>query len=172
MSDPGRILRQAVALGGLALLIGAAVHFQLIKRFARGEFRESFFQASEYPGVRLITLEEGEDLWRTAQAAFIDARRKDLYDAGHLPGARSVPASEAEKALPAGVLDLPRAGTLVVYCEGGDCQSSLLLAKRLHDKGFKDIRVMTGGWEAWKTAGLPVDKTETTGNGETGDGQE
>ena len=163
MSEGGRVLRQALVLGALSVLVAAAVHFPLLKRFARGEFRESFFQASEYPGVRLITLEEGEDLWRTAQAAFVDARRADLYAEGRVPGARSVPASEAEKAFPADVLNLPRAGTLVVYCEGGDCQSSLLLAKRLHDEGFKDIRVMTGGWEAWKAAGLPEER---------GDGQE
>lgn len=158
MSEAGRVLRQALVLGALGLLVAAAVHLPLIKRFARGEFRESFFQTSEYPGIRLITPEEGEDLWRTAQAAFIDARRTDLYGEGHVPGARSVPASDAGKALPAGVMNSPRAGTLVVYCEGGDCQSSLLLAKRLHDKGFKDIRVMTGGWAAWKTAGLPEER--------------
>ncbi|MGB8958652.1 MAG: rhodanese-like domain-containing protein [Candidatus Aminicenantales bacterium] len=158
MSEGGRVVRQALVLGALSLFVAAAVYFPLIKRFARGEFRESFFQASEYPGVRLITLEEAEDLWRTAQAAFIDARRPDLYDRGHVPGARSVPASEAGKAFPTEVLNSPRAGILVVYCEGGDCQSSLLLAKRLHDEGFKDIRVMTGGWEAWKTAGLPEER--------------
>lgn len=166
MSDSRRILRQALALGGLALLVAAAVHLPLIKRFLRGEFRGSFFQASEYAGVRLITLEEGEDLWRTAQAVFLDARRTDLYDEGHVPGARCVPAAETEKALPAAVLDLPRAGTLVVYCEGGDCQSSLLLAKRLHDQGFKDIRVMTGGWEAWARAGLPAEKGAPGGKGD------
>jgi rhodanese-related sulfurtransferase len=149
-----------VVLGALGLLVAAAVHLPLIKRFARGEFRESFFQASEYPGVRLITLEEGEDLWRTAQAAFIDARRAGLYGEGHVPGARNMPAAEAGKAFPSYVPDLPRAGTLVVYCEGGDCQSSLLLAKRLHDEGFKDIRLLTGGWEAWKTAGLPEERSD------------
>jgi 3-mercaptopyruvate sulfurtransferase SseA len=38
----------------------------------------------------------------------------------------------------------------------------LTLAKRLHDEGFKDIRVLSGGWEEWKKAGLPK---------ETGDDQ-
>ncbi|MGZ5425477.1 MAG: rhodanese-like domain-containing protein [Candidatus Aminicenantales bacterium] len=160
MSESGRVLRQALALGALALVIAALAHLPLIKRFVRGEFRESFFQASEYPGVRLITVDEAEDLWRTAQAAFIDARRPSLYDEGHVPGARNVPASET---VPSEILSSSRAGTLVVYCEGGDCQSSLLLAKRLHDEGFQDIRVMTGGWEAWKSAGLPKER---------GDGQE
>ena len=163
MSEARRVLRQALALGALALLLAATVHVPLIKRFIRGEFRGSFFQASEYPGVRLITVGEAEDLWRTAQAAFIDARQKSLYDGGHVPGARSLPASEAEKSFPADGLDSRQAGILVIYCEGGDCQSSLLLARRLHDEGFKDVRVMTGGWRAWQAAGLPEER---------GDGQE
>jgi rhodanese-related sulfurtransferase len=158
VSESGRVLRQALALGALAILVAAAVHFPLITRFARGEFRESFFQASAYPGVRLITVEEAEDLWRTAHAAFIDARRPSLYDEGHVPGARNVPASETDKAVPSDVLSSSRAGTLVVYCEGGDCQSSLLLAKRLHGEGFTDIRVMTEGWKGWTAAGLPEER--------------
>ncbi len=118
MSEGGRVVRQALVLGAVSLLVAAAVRFPLIKRFVRGEFRQSFFQASEYPGVRLITLEEAEELWRTAQAAFIDARRPDLYDGGHVPGARSVPASEAEKAFPA------TAGVVVAM----DARTGFLLA--------------------------------------------
>jgi hypothetical protein len=92
------------------------VHFPLIKRFVRGEFRESFFQAAEYPGVD-DHLEEARTLWRLAQAVFLDARRPDLYD--EHAGARGVPALRPKGALPAAVLDLTRAGSLVVYCEGG-----------------------------------------------------
>lgn len=163
MSEAQRVLRQALALGALSLFIAAAVHFPLIQRFARGEFKESFFQAAEYPGVRLITLEEAEDLWRKGEVVFLDARRQALYHDGHVPSARSFPATEAKPALPAGILSLPRPGTIVVYCEGGDCQTSLLQARRLHDQGFMDIRVMTEGWAGWQAAGLP---------GEKGDGQE
>jgi rhodanese-related sulfurtransferase len=77
-----------------------------------------------------------------------------------VPRARNLPATESGQKLPAEILELGRERTLVVYCEGGDCQSSLLLAKRLHDEGFKDIRVITGGWEEWKKAGLPEEKDD------------
>jgi rhodanese-related sulfurtransferase len=79
-----------------------------------------------------------------------------------VPRARNLPATESKLKIPPDLLELPRERTLVVYCEGGDCQSSLALAKRLHDEGFKDIRVMTGGWAEWKKAGLP----EETGDAE------
>lgn len=158
MSETGRALRQALALGALSVLVAAAVHAPLVKRFARGEFRDTFLAASDYPAIRLIALEEGEELWRAGGTVFIDARQEAEYREGHVPSARNAPAAEAERALPPFVRDLPRDRVLAVYCEGGDCQSSLLVAKRLSAAGFKDVRVMTGGWAGWAAAGLPVEK--------------
>ncbi len=155
MSQAWRVVRQALILGALSVLVAAAVHFPLVKRFARGEFRETFFSQAEYPGVRLITLQEAEDLWAAGETVFFDARGAGPYGEGHVPRARNLPEAGSRQQFPADVLELPRERTLVVYCEGGDCQSSLLLGKRLDDEGFKDIRVLTGGWEEWKKAGLP-----------------
>ncbi|OGD14306.1 MAG: hypothetical protein A2V76_10415 [Candidatus Aminicenantes bacterium RBG_16_63_14] len=158
MSDARRIIRQALTIGVLSVLVAAAVHFPLVNRFVRGEFRETFFSRADYPGIRLITLQEAEDLWAAGETVFFDARGAGPYGEGHVPRARNLPEAESRQMLPADVLKLLRERALVVYCEGGDCQSSLLLAKRLHDEGFKDIRVMTGGWEEWKKAGLPEDR--------------
>jgi rhodanese-related sulfurtransferase len=160
MTEARRIFRQALALAALSVVVAAAVHFPLIKRFARGEFRETFFVQADYPGVRLITLAEAEDLWRAGETTFLDARAADLYAEGHVPRARSVPASEAETLMPVLVQRMAKEAVLVVYCEGGDCQSSLNLAKQLHDKGFMDIRVLSGGWEEWKKAGLPEETVD------------
>ncbi len=155
MTEAQRTFRQALALAALSVLVAAVVYFPLIQRFARGEFRETFFVQADYPGVRLVTLAEAEDLWRAGETVFLDARAADLYGEGHVPRARSVPAAEIETLLPVLVQRMAKETALVVYCEGGDCQSSLTLAKRLHDEGFKDIRVLSGGWEEWKRAGLP-----------------
>jgi len=144
-------------MGALSVLLAAAVHFPLVKRFARGEFRETFLSEAEYPGIRLITLQEGEDLWAAGEAVVFDARSERLFRESHVPRARNLPATESKLKIPPDLLELPRERTLVVYCEGGDCQSSLALAKRLHDEGFKDIRVMTGGWAEWIKAGLPAE---------------
>jgi rhodanese-related sulfurtransferase len=158
LSETRKVVRQVLALGVLSVLAAAAVHFPLLKRFVRGEFRETFFSQAEYPGVRLITLEEAEDLWAGGGAVFFDARPAVPYSEGHVPGARNLALNESGPRLTADVQDILRERTLVVYCEGGDCQSSLLLAKRLHDEGFKDVRVVTGGWEEWKKAGLPEER--------------
>ena len=160
MNEARRALRQALSLGALAVLVAAAVQLPLVSRFVRGEFRDTFFPASEYPGIRMITLAEGEDLWRTGLAVVLDARAEGLFAQGHIPGARNIPAAPAGLGLPDGLLGAARNMILVVYCEGDDCQSSLVLARRLHDEGFRDIRVLTGGWREWERAGLPAEKAE------------
>ncbi len=163
MKDSRRIVGQAALLVLLSVAAGFAAHVSLVKRFLAGEFRESFVTSREYPAIRLITTREAEDLFAAGGSAlFIDARPAGPFREGHVAGARSVPYDGPEARIPDGVLTLPRDRTLVVYCEGGDCHSSLGLAKLLHDKGFKDIRVMTGGWAEWTQSGLPA---------ETGDAQ-
>ena len=154
-SETRRALGQALAIGALSVLVAAAVHWGLIKRFIEGEFRQAFFSQTEYPGLRLIGLQEAEDQWAAGVAVFLDARAADVFAGGHVPGARNIPAAASELEIAAEILELPPLGTLVVYCEGGDCQSSLMVARRLHDQGFRDIRVMTGGWAEWAKAGLP-----------------
>ncbi len=158
MSETRKIVRQVLVIGALSVLLAAAVHFPLVKRFARGEFRETFLSPTEYPGIRLITIQEAEDLWAAGEAVVFDARLERLFRESHVPRARNLPATESKLKIPPDVLELQRERTLVVYCEGGDCQSSLALAKSLHDEGFEDIRVMTGGWEEWEKAGLPQEK--------------
>lgn len=158
MSEARKIIGQVLAIGALSVLVAAAVHFPLVERFVRGEFRETFLSRTDYPGVRLISIEEAEDLWAGGGAVFFDARPSALYAEGHAPGARNLAAEETGPRISAEVQDILRERTLVVYCEGGDCQSSLHVAKLLHDEGFKDIRVMTGGWEEWKKAGLPEER--------------
>jgi rhodanese-related sulfurtransferase len=158
LNETPKILRQVLVLGVLSVLFAAAVHFPLVKRFARGDFRDSFLSRSDYPGIRLITIQEAEDLWAAGEAVVFDARPERLFREGHVPRARNLPATESKLKIPPDVLELQRERTLVVYCEGGDCQSSLALAKSLHDERFKDIRVMTGGWEEWERAGLPQEK--------------
>jgi len=155
----------------LGCLLGAAVHFSLLRRFAAGEFRQGLLDRRAYAGIRFITLAETEDLFaRKMQGEqgllFIDSRGREGFAAGHIPGALSVPLEEVElarKMAPqserAGALDFPAAQTLVVYCEGGDCQTSISLAKIIHEKGYQDIRIFAGGWAEWDAAGLPEERS-------------
>lgn len=155
-----KTLRHAAVILALAGILGLGANLSLFRRFLRGEFRESFLAAEHYPGLRMVTLLEAEDLFISRRALFLDARAAGLFGDGHVPGARSLPYENAKGGLPEGILSLDRNGTIVIYCEGGGCQSSLALAKLLHAEGFRDLRIIEGGWEEWRRAGLPEAKDD------------
>lgn len=80
-----------------------------------------------------------------------------LYDAGHILGAINIPYEGDDIDSLLKKIDYPREETLVIYCDGSECQSSILLAKLLHEFLFADIRVFFGGWRDWSEAGLPIE---------------
>jgi len=138
-----------------AVLLGPAANFPLFRKFLRGEFRESLFSSAKYPGITLISLAEAEELFIRRDALFIDSRPLRKYSAGHILNAVNVPLEDNKKKLNL-PLNIPFEKTIVVYCEGGDCQESLGLAKVLHGQGYKNIRVFTGGWAEWLRTGHPT----------------
>jgi rhodanese-related sulfurtransferase len=92
---------------------------------------------------------------------FLDARRTAVYLEGHIAGARSLPIWEST--VDVGIKRLYEEGydvnaPLVVYCSGGDCEDSHMLAERLHRFGFNNALVYTGGFPDWEKRGLPVEK--------------
>jgi rhodanese-related sulfurtransferase len=48
--------------------------------------------------------------------------------------------------------DLPRDREIVTYCACPNDEASLRAAQVLADSGFKHVRVLKGGWVAWKRA--------------------
>ncbi|OGD22470.1 MAG: hypothetical protein A2W03_02605 [Candidatus Aminicenantes bacterium RBG_16_63_16] len=141
----------------VSAVLGIAFHFNLVRRYLAGEFRESFVDAERYPGIIFITRGEVEDLLLGGRAVAVDSRTPEEYAAGHMPGALNVPLASSGRALSDLAARYPPGQLLVVYCEGGDCQTSTALARLIHDRGFRDIRVYQGGWLDWTSAGLPVE---------------
>jgi rhodanese-related sulfurtransferase len=170
--DARKTAREILLILALSIFLGAAFNFPLLRRFAAGEFGQGFVDLQEYAGIRFIALAETEDLFsQRMQGAegllFIDSRNPADFAAGHIPGALNVPLERAQhsrkkEAAPdwSAMLGSPGARTLVIYCEGGDCQASISLAKIIHDRGYQDIRIFAGGWVEWSAAGLPEEKSQ------------
>jgi rhodanese-related sulfurtransferase len=93
-----------------------------------------------------------------ARAALVlDAREAHEYEAGHLPGAVSLPydqvATDGQR-----LAQLEAGGRpIVVYCGGGTCELSLDLAWDLIYAGHTRVAVYMGGYPDWVAAGLPVE---------------
>ena len=93
-------------------------------------------------------------------ALFVDARFWWDYEAGHVPGALSLPVTEAGHA-PELLGDVPRDRLLVTYCTGPPCDSGDGLARALmREHGYRRVRVMTAGWPGWVAAGYAVERRQ------------
>jgi len=150
-----RLVQQIVFILILSSIIGLGANFSLIKKYIQGEFRHTFLSSEEYPSIAFITFEEAEELFSKGEALFIDSRPEEAFQEGHILGATNIPFEE-QKEETLNLLSLALEETLVVYCDGSECRSSVELAKLLHEKGFKDIKVFFGGWIEWKKEGVPV----------------
>lgn len=83
------------------------------------------------------------------QLTIIDVREPDEQAQGAIPGARLLPRGLVERDIEAVVSD--RRTAIVLYCAGGS--RSALAASSLLDMGYDNVASMSGGFDAWKTAG-------------------
>jgi rhodanese-related sulfurtransferase/DNA-binding transcriptional ArsR family regulator len=86
------------------------------------------------------------------EAFVIDVRPSEEYQAGHLPGALSIPLEE----LDARLNRLPRRREIVAYCRGPYCVLAVEAVRRLRAKGYRAARLELGVVE-WRARGLRVD---------------
>lgn len=150
-----KLLQEILLILILSSILGFGANFSLIKKYFQGEYRHAFLSKEEYPSITFITLSEAEDLFSQGEALFIDSRPEKDFRSGHIPGAVNIPVvQEREEALNS--FSFPKERTLVIYCDGSECQSSVFLARLLHQKGFVNIKVFFGGWVEWVREGLPV----------------
>jgi rhodanese-related sulfurtransferase len=144
---PVQSSRAATSSGGAAASAGVAPAPTLEKDYA---------PHPEKPWVE-ISSEEVVALHARGNVPFLDARRSSVYRQGHIAGARLFPVWEADiddrvKALALEGLD-PNA-PIVVYCSGGDCEDSHMLATKLHMVGFDNVLVYKDGFPDWQKRGL------------------
>jgi membrane protein DedA with SNARE-associated domain/rhodanese-related sulfurtransferase len=75
---------------------------------------------------------------------------------GTIPGALHWPMAQPPDAVP----DVPRDAEVVVFCACPNEISAARVAKRLRLAGFRRVRPLHGGIEAWVDAGRPVERIE------------
>lgn len=107
----------------------------------------------------IIDVQEALSLYQEGKAVFIDARHEYDYKLGHIRGAVNLPMADFDNK--ADVLaSLPKNKTLVTYCDGADCNSSIELATKLIESGFSSVKVFFAGWNEWQGQRLPVAVTQ------------
>ena len=164
----------AVALLGLASLVaGLAVnHFSarplpLVYQTPEQRFDTeltTLVSAAPFNITPAATVGLGE--FRTAAESrstlILDARPAYFFKQGHVPGALNLSrddfAADYRRLNP--MLKESTDKPVIVYCSGGACHDSKLVANALLSLGFSNVRIYTGGWDEWSSQHLPA----TTGS--------
>lgn len=91
---------------------------------------------------------EAEQLQRAHQAVFGDVRAAADYAAGHVVDAVHLPCSDE---VPDWLATVAKASTLVLY--GASEDDADAVAQSLSASGYHDVRVLRGGFPAWRANG-------------------
>jgi rhodanese-related sulfurtransferase/DNA-binding transcriptional ArsR family regulator len=160
-----QVLRQAGLVAGRRQ--GTSIHYRLaapevfqllraLRTLAASRLAEVERLAAAYLGARdglePVTREElarrladGDDL------IVLDVRPTEEHQAGHLPGALSIPIDELRRRL----AELPRDREIVAYCRGPYCAFAHEAVAVLREAGFA-ARRLEDGLPEWQAAGLAV----------------
>lgn len=116
-------------------------------------------QISDSLSQKNVTTQQLLGLIETKIGIIIDARNKDAYIRGHIPGAINIPFLDVFNYVEQ--LDIiPRDTLIVVYCEGVNCELSHHLSEFMLNMNFSRIYHYIGGYEEWVNEKLPLEKEE------------
>jgi rhodanese-related sulfurtransferase len=101
-----------------------------------------------------ITRDELRLRLRQGGVVVLDVRPQPEYDAGHIPGAISLPLSDVKSRL----REVPEGGEIVAYCRGPYCLFADEAVRLLTDEGRLAAR-LEEGFPEWKAAGLPIEQS-------------
>src|ERR1700690_1021869 len=92
----------------------------------------------------------------------LDVRSEKDAEKGFIKGAVTLPAASVEKSLAKFPPKDKKAPIMIYDANGGD--DAVKAAKALIAAGYMPIDIVTGGFEAWKTAGYPVETGKLAAN--------
>jgi len=101
-------------------------------------------------GLEPITRQELQARLTAGDVVVLDVRPAAEFEAGHIPGARSIPVAELRR-----LRSLSKDIEIVAYCRGHYCVYADDAVRQLRRRGFKAVR-LEDGYPEWKRAGLPV----------------
>jgi membrane protein DedA with SNARE-associated domain/rhodanese-related sulfurtransferase len=132
---------------GMMLVAAGFAIFVASKWWQRRRFRMSLRMAR-------ISVEELDQLFKEGiTPAIVDVRSPASQLAGRIPGAYTISHQEINSF----VFDAPMDQEIIVYCACPNEASAALVAKQLMQRGYKKVRPLSGGIDAWIAAGYAID---------------
>jgi rhodanese-related sulfurtransferase len=128
-----------IFLIAVAFVSGAMLVWPMVRRGAGG------------PSVNTL---EATQLINRQDALVVDVREQAEYAQSHILNARLLPLSQLEARM--ADIEKFKDKPVIVYCATGNRSSAAAAA--LRKSGFSNVSNLSGGFAAWRQAGLPVQK--------------
>lgn len=97
------------------------------------------------------------DLDTGAAFALVDTREESEWAAAHAQGAVHLGKGVIERDIEGAIPDTSK--KIVLYCGGG--YRSALAADALQRMGYTNVYSLAGGWRAWESAEMPIERPGT-----------
>ena len=107
--------------------------------------------------LEIDDVKKARQLFNSGTALFVDARSRDSYEDGHIPGAVSLPLREFDAHIEAFMNRHPPEQSIVTYCSGRTCEDSHELAQLFLASGFLNVKVFIDGFPGWEAEGYPIE---------------
>ncbi|HUG16482.1 MAG TPA: metalloregulator ArsR/SmtB family transcription factor [Thermomicrobiales bacterium] len=98
-----------------------------------------------------VSARELERRLRDGEVTLIDVRPSEEFEAGHIPGALSVPIDQLKR----GRVQVPKTREVVAYCRGRYCVYAVEAVTLLRKRGYR-ARRLTDGLPAWRGQGRRI----------------
>jgi rhodanese-related sulfurtransferase len=97
----------------------------------------------------IVTYEQMLKIVGNKDFLIIDARRPEQFQESHIKNSINIyPLGEEEEIIEK-IFELPQEKTIIIYCDGGNCELSENVAVLLENFGFKRFFIYESGWEEW-----------------------
>jgi rhodanese-related sulfurtransferase len=152
-----RMLRQGAIITVGAVVLGLSLNalreerLSILATWSGTPWRHEAFEE------RFIRVEKAQELFPLKEAVFVDARPRELYEQGHITGARNLPLESFEDEVGSALGDIPSSVPLIVYVEGTDSTPGIELAQKLRSRTYRNVQVLEKGLDLWMAHGLPVE---------------
>jgi rhodanese-related sulfurtransferase len=117
------------------------------------QIKRRFLEGRE--GMQPVDREVLLKLVREGAVTVLDVRPVEEYNAGHIPGALSIPL----KNLKLHLSELPHDHEIVAYCRGPYCVLSIQAVELLRAKGFQAVR-LEEGIQDLRAMGFPITESQ------------
>ena len=160
-----KIVKQASILLGASVILAFIVNYFSAAGIAlvgQWDTTEGVITAKAKNDVVTDKLEIDEvirakQIFDDGSVLFVDARARDNYDEGHIPGAVALPVGQFDELIDTFLDQHAIEQPIVTYCSGRTCEDSHNLAQLLMDFGYTDVKVFIDGYPGWEAEGYPVE---------------